>query len=213
MTWEDLLSDEIKKSYFLELAATIKQKSNVCPSKQDMFRAFELVPFQNIRVVIIGQDPYHGEGQANGLAFSVNIDQSIPPSLRNIFKEIQNDVCITNTSGDLTNWAAQGVLLLNSILTVTKDSPGSHANLGWEKFTNKVISDISAHLENVVFLLWGSYARSKNSLIDSNKHLILECPHPSPLSAHTGFFGCKHFSMTNEFLISKGKAVIDWRTI
>jgi len=213
MTWEDLLSEEIKKPYFLELAAAIKQKSDVCPSKQDMFRALELVSFNDIRVVIIGQDPYHGEGQANGLAFSVNKDQTIPPSLRNIFKEIETDVSVINYCGDLTCWAKQGVLLLNSILTVTKDCPGSHANLGWEKFTNKIISDISMHLTDVVFLLWGSYARSKNSLIDSSKHLILECPHPSPLSAHTGFFGCKHFSMTNQFLNSKGKVTINWRTI
>jgi uracil-DNA glycosylase len=213
MTWEDLLSEEIKKSYFLELAAAIKQKSDVCPSKQDMFRALELVKFDEITVVIIGQDPYHGEAQANGLAFSVNKDQSIPPSLRNIFKEIETDVSIKNNCGDLTHWAKQGVLLLNSILTVTKDHPGSHANLGWEKFTNKIILDISTHLNDVVFLLWGAYARSKNSLIDSNKHLILESPHPSPLSAHTGFLGGKHFSRTNEFLNSKGKAVIDWRTI
>lgn len=213
MTWEDLLSEEIKKSYFLELATTIKQKSDVCPSKHDMFRALELVSFDSINVVIIGQDPYHGEGQANGLAFSVNHDQTIPPSLRNIFKEIETDVSVINKCGDLTCWAKQGVLLLNSILTVTRDAPGSHANLGWEKFTNKIISDISLHLTNVVFLLWGAYARSKNSLIDSNKHLILECSHPSPLSAHTGFFGCKHFSKTNQFLNSKGKPSIDWRTI
>ena len=213
MTWEDLLSDEIKKPYFLNLAATIKQHSDICPNKKDMFRALEMVNFDSIKVVIIGQDPYHGEGQANGLAFSVNKDQPLPPSLRNIFKEIESDLSIKNVSGDLTAWAKQGILLLNSILTVIKDKPGSHVNLGWEIFTDKIITEISTHLDGVVFILWGAYARSKAALIDSNKHLMLQSPHPSPLSAHTGFFGCKHFSMTNDFLISKGKPVIDWRTI
>lgn len=213
MTWEELLTEEIQKHYFVQLVSVVKQKHPFCPSREDMFRAFELVKFKNIKVVILGQDPYHGENQANGLAFSVNRDQSLPPSLRNIFTEIKTDLCIHNTCGDLTSWAKQGVFLLNSILTVTEGHPASHANLGWEKFTNKIISDISSHHSDVVFLLWGAYAKSKIDLIDLNKHLVLMSSHPSPLSAHTGFFGCKHFSLTNQYLMSKGKLPIDWRTV
>lgn len=212
MNWEQLLSDEIQKEYFLRLAATVKSNKNFCPGVTNMFRAFELVEFEDIRVVILGQDPYHGENQANGLAFSVNREQRLPPSLRNIFAEIKTDLGVENTSGDLTSWAKQGVLLMNSILTVLPDKPASHANLGWEIFTDKIISDISDHLNGVVFMMWGAYARSKQTLVDTKKHLILSCPHPSPLSAHSGFFGCKHFSHANEFLAAQGKKTIDWRT-
>jgi uracil-DNA glycosylase len=212
MNWESLLSEELTKPYFLKLAENIKSRSPFLPSTSLMFRAFELVKFDDIRVVILGQDPYHGEGQANGLAFSVDATQSLPPSLRNIFKEIKDDIGVQNVSGDLTPWAKQGVLLMNCILTVSKDTPGSHINLGWETFTDKIISDISTQLTDVVFMLWGAYAKSKSDLIDSSKHLILTSPHPSPLSAHTGFFGNKHFSIANQYLNAKGKRTIDWRT-
>lgn len=212
MNWETLLSEEITKDYFLKLASEIKQRSPVLPTRDLMFRAFELVRVDDIKVVILGQDPYHGEGQANGLAFSVNKEQKLPPSLRNIFKEIKDDLGVENQSGDLTSWATQGVLLMNCILTVQQDKPTSHINLGWEVFTDKIISDISAHREGVVFILWGAYAKSKETLIDSSKHLILTSPHPSPLSAHTGFFGNKHFSLTNVYLNQQGKNTIDWRT-
>ena len=212
MNWESLLSEELTKPYFLKLAENIKSRSPFLPSTSLMFRAFELVKFQDIRVVILGQDPYHGEGQANGLAFSVDSPQSIPPSLRNIFKELKDDVGVENVSGDLTPWAKQGVLLMNCILTVSKDNPGSHINLGWETFTDKIITHISTQLTGVVFMLWGAYAKSKSDLIDSSKHLILTSPHPSPLSAHTGFFGNKHFSLANQYLNASGKRTIDWRT-
>lgn len=212
MNWETLLSDEIDKTYFLQLAEQVKLLGDVVPTVDRMFAPLELVPFDTIRVVIVGQDPYHGPGQANGLAFSVNSDQDLPPSLKNIFTEIESDVGIKNVNGDLTPWAKQGVLLLNTILTVSLNKPGSHANLGWEQFTSKILSGVSSNLSNVVFLLWGAHAQSKEELIDTSKHLVLKCPHPSPLSAHKGFFGCKHFSKTNEYLTSNAKATIDWRT-
>lgn len=212
MKWHKLLAEEVSKDYFLNLAASIKARSPFLPPKELMFRAFELVDFQNIRVVILGQDPYHGINQANGLAFSVDSSQTPPPSLRNIFKEIKSDLGIENKSGDLTSWANQGVLLINSILTVEENKPASHANLGWEIFTDKILSDISTHLNNVVFIFWGAYARSKKGIIDTSKHLLLESPHPSPLSAHTGFFGSKHFSLANQYLNEHGKSTIDWRT-
>lgn len=212
MNWESLLSEEIEKPYFLTLAANVKSRGLFYPHRDKMFRALELVEFKEIRIVILGQDPYHGEGQANGLAFSVSSDQKLPPSLRNIFSEIKSDLDIQNTNGDLTSWANQGVLLLNSIMTVFPDEPGSHANLGWETFTNKIISDISTHLNHVVFMLWGAYAKSKENLIDNTRHCVLTSSHPSPLSAHTGFFGCKHFSRANQYLSLNGRRTIDWRT-
>lgn len=212
MKWENLLTEEISKDYFIKLVSELKAGPPFLPPKHLMFRAFELVKFDQIRVVILGQDPYHGTGQANGLAFSVNSDQQLPPSLKNIFKEISSDLKIENTNGDLTPWAKQGVLLMNSILTVQENTPSSHANIGWEKFTDKIITDISSNLEHVVFILWGAYAKSKEPLIDSSKHLVLTSPHPSPLSAHTGFFGNKHFSLANQYLNQHGKNTIDWRT-
>lgn len=212
MNWESLLSEEITKEYFLNLTKSIRSKNNTAPPPNLMFRAFESVCFDDIRIVILGQDPYHGPNQANGFAFSVNSDQTIPPSLRNIFKEIYTDVGVENTSGDLSLWAKQGVLLMNSILTVELNNPGSHANLGWEVFTDTIISGISTHLNHVVFMLWGAYAKSKQNLVDMSKHLVLSCPHPSPLSAHTGFLGCKHFSLANQYLNEHGKTTIDWRT-
>lgn len=202
MTWEDVLKDEVEKPYFRELAKRVKNERktrNVFPTKDDMFRALELTPFDSIKVVILGQDPYHGPGQAHGLAFSVPEGQAIPPSLQNIFKELSEDVGVSiPRSGDLSKWAKQGVLLLNSILTVAEDAPASHANLGWEQFTSAIISAISAHKENVFFVLWGKQAQSKKSLIDLTKHNILQAPHPSPLSAYRGFFGSKPFSTINK---------------
>lgn len=213
MTWEEVLTCEISKPYFIALANSVKQKPNICPPIQDMFRAFELLPFSDIKVVILGQDPYHGHEQADGLAFSVSKQPNkLPPSLRNIFAELQNDLGLENKSGDLSCWATRGVLLLNTILTVSQDQPASHANIGWEVFTSKVISEVSFRLNGVVFVLWGAYAQSKEHLIDTSKHLVLKCPHPSPLSASRGFFGCKHFSLANEYLLSNGKVPIDWRT-
>lgn len=212
MTWEEILSDELDKPYFRDLAASVKSSGPFFPPVQKMFAALEFVPFERVKVVILGQDPYHDDEQANGLAFSVNNGQSLPPSLRNIFTEIQTDLGVQNVCGDLTAWANRGVLLLNVILTVSPHKPASHANLGWEVFTSKIISEISARASNVVFLLWGNHAHSREDLIDTSKHLVLKSPHPSPLSAHKGFFGCKHFSKTNDYLSSNGKSTIDWRT-
>lgn len=212
MKWEDILKDEIQKEYFIDISSKVKSCQNVCPPVDSMFRCMELVDFDNIKVVILGQDPYHGENQANGLAFSVHSSMPVPPSLINIFFELDYDLNIKNTNGDLTAWAKQGVLLLNSILTVERDKPGSHTILGWEKFTDKIISDISTHLNNVVFILWGNHAQSKERFIDSNRHLILKSSHPSPLSAYISFFGSKPFSTTNNYLKLMGKEIIDWRT-
>ncbi|PKN02727.1 uracil-DNA glycosylase [Candidatus Dojkabacteria bacterium HGW-Dojkabacteria-1] len=184
----------------------------IYPSKELIFRALELTPFENIKVVILGQDPYHGEGEANGLAFSVNKGIKLPPSLRNIYKELESDLGIkTPNHGDLTSWASQGVLLLNSVLTVEKDRPASHRNIGWEEYTDSIIREISEKKENIVFILWGKYAQSKKDLIDVRKHLVISSPHPSPFSANRGFFGSKPFSTTNTYLKSKGKKEIDWR--
>lgn len=213
MKWDDFLKEEIKKPYFVDLVTRVKSSAGVvCPPPTKMFRALELVDFDNIKVVILGQDPYHGEDQANGLAFSVDSNQSVPPSLINIFFELDYDLNVRNTNGDLTAWAKQGVLLLNTILTVEQNKPGSHANFGWEKFTDKIVSDISTHLTNVVFILWGNFAQSKEHLIDATKHLILKSSHPCPLSAHLSFFNSKPFSTTNNYLKLHGKEPINWRT-
>lgn len=212
MNWDDLLKDEVQKEYFIELSSKVKACQNVCPPIDLMLRCMELLEFDKIKVVILGQDPYHGEKQANGLAFSVDSSMPVPPSLINIFFELDYDLNIKNTNGDLTSWAKQGVLLLNSILTVERDKPGSHANIGWEKFTDKIISDVSTHLNQVVFILWGNHAQSKERLIDASKHLVLKSSHPSPLSAYISFFGSKPFSTTNNYLKLQGKEIIDWRT-
>lgn len=184
----------------------------VFPPKESVLKSLQLTPIENIKVVILGQDPYHGEGEANGLAFSVNKGVRIPPSLKNIYKELKDDLGIEiPTHGDLSNWAKQGVLLLNSVLTVIKDRPGSHKNIGWQEYTDSLISEISKNRDHVVFILWGNYAQSKTPLIDTNKHLIISSPHPSPFSARKGFFGSKPFSKTNEWLKKKGIKEIDWR--
>lgn len=189
----------------------VKYIKNSFPKQELVFRALELTPIENVKVLILGQDPYHGENQANGLAFSVNKDIKLPPSLKNIYKELNSDLGMEiPTHGDLTSWAKQGVLLLNSILTVEKDKPASHRKLGWEEYTDSIIKQISKEKKNIIFILWGKYAESKRDLIDSKKHLIIISPHPSPFSARKGFFGSKPFSRTNAYLKQHGIKEIDW---
>ncbi len=207
---------ELEKDYFQELIHFVQRERMsgkvIFPPENIVFNAFEKISENNLNVVIFGQDPYHGAGQANGLAFSVNKGVKIPPSLRNIFKELHSDLGIPIPEhGDLTDWAKQGVLLLNTILTVEEGKPGSHQNIGWERFTDAIIKKISTERDGVVFILWGNYAKNKIKLIDSNKHLILQAAHPSPLSAYQGFFHCKHFSKTNSYLMKLGKKPIDWK--
>lgn len=214
-SWQSRLSDEFNKSYFKNLITFVKEeysKSRCFPKGSQIFSAFDFCPFDDVKVVIIGQDPYHGYGQANGLCFSVNDGVSFPPSLINIFKEIELDLNIPfPKSGNLERWAKQGILLLNATLTVRESEAGSHQNKGWESFTDAVIQKISDEKENVVFLLWGGFAKKKGAKIDRNKHCVLETGHPSPLSANRGlWFGNKHFSKTNQFLLSKGKSQIVW---
>ena len=213
-SWKELLKDEFDKPYFNQLVNFVKQEyatQKTYPPGKLIFASFEYCKLPDLKVVILGQDPYHGEGQANGLCFSVSDGIKSPPSLVNIFKEIQNDLGKPiPISGNLERWAKQGILLLNATLTVRANTPGSHQNKGWETFTDRVIELISQKKEHVVFLLWGSYAQKKADLIDSKKHLILSSPHPSPFSADRGFFGCKHFSKTNDYLLSKGKKEIAW---
>lgn len=212
--WKEFLSEEFEKEYFSSLLnfVEIQYQETICfPEKDNIFSAFNLCPLQNLKVVLLGQDPYHGQGQANGLAFSVNEGVALPPSLINIFKEIEDDLGEKPRSGDLTSWAEQGVLLLNSVLSVESGKPTSHNNKGWEIFTDSVIHRISERCENVVFLLWGGYAKKKVKLINPKKHLILVSGHPSPLSANRGYwFGNRHFSQTNDYLISKGKSPIQF---
>ena len=212
--WASYLSDEKNKDYFGSLLSFLNSRVDheIYPPRGTWFRAFEYSSFNSTKVVILGQDPYHGEGQAEGLSFSVPKGIAVPPSLRNIYKELdQDDVDFTNPGhGHLENWAKQGVLLLNSVLTVEKNSPASHANQGWEVFTDHVIKLLNEKKSNLVFLLWGAYANKKTELIDSNKHLILSAAHPSPFSAHKGFLGCKHFSKTNNYLKSSNQELIDW---
>jgi uracil-DNA glycosylase len=213
-SWKSKLEPEFEKPYFEQLIKFVKeeyQSGTVYPPGKEIFRAFDCADFDQIKVVIIGQDPYHGHGQANGLCFSVREGVAMPPSLKNIFKEIQGDLGkpIPKT-GELERWANQGVLLLNATLTVRASSPGSHQNKGWETFTDAVIKQISDQRSHIVFLLWGAYAQKKGEIIDRNKHLVLMSAHPSPFSADRGFFGCKHFSKTNEYLKSKGVKEIDW---
>jgi uracil-DNA glycosylase len=202
--------------YFFNLIQFLNEQKTlskvVFPPDKFIFNAFNVTPFEKIKVVILGQDPYHGYGQAHGLSFSVPHGINSPPSLKNIFKELKADLNIEiPNNGNLTKWANQGVFLLNSFLTVESNLPASHQNIGWEQFTDFCISAISKQKENVVFLLWGKFAQEKSKLIDSSKHLVLLAPHPSPFSAHTGFIGCKHFSKTNDYLISKKIEPIDWQ--
>ena len=203
---------EILKPIRKKISEVSSKNKTIHPSSKDIFRAFELTPFENVRIIILGQDPYHGPNQANGLAFSVNSEVRFPPSLLNIFKEYSTDLKLPiPKDGNLSAWAERGVLLLNSILTVESGSPGSHKDFGWEEFTNQIIKALSDKKTNLVFILWGAYAQSKKILIDSSKHFIIATPHPSPLSAHRGFFGSKPFSKTNDFLRKNKNEEIDWR--
>lgn len=212
--WAKVLQNEFNADYFLDLKKFLeveRKHHTIFPPGPQIFNAFDHTPFSKVKAVILGQDPYHGEGQAHGLCFSVNRSAKIPPSLQNIYKELHADIGLPIPShGNLTKWSDQGVLLLNATLTVRKGQPGSHQGKGWERLTDSVIKTISEERENIVFLLWGKYAQQKAVLVDHNKHLILLAPHPSPFSAHTGFFGCRHFSKANEFLISKGITPINW---
>ena len=212
--WKEILMDEFQSTYFRELKAFLveeKQRYTIYPPGNLIFNAFQHTPFDRVKTVILGQDPYHGKGQAHGLCFSVPPGIPAPPSLVNIFKELKSDLGIPVPShGNLVKWADQGVLLLNATLTVRDSQAGSHQKKGWETFTNRVIENISKHKSGVVFLLWGRYAQAKEALIDGNRHLVLKSAHPSPLSAYNGFFGCKHFSRTNEYLEHQAKSEIDW---
>jgi len=213
-TWKELITAFFQSQVGEKLENFLLQEREsqiVFPPEEDVFTAFNLTPFNKVHVVILGQDPYHGYGQAHGLSFSVKNAQKLPPSLKNIFKEQETDLQVKQAkNGNLEKWAEQGVLLLNAVLTVRSGEPNSHKNKGWEILTDSLISALSSQQENLVFLLWGKNAHDKEQLIDSNKHLILKAPHPSPLSAHTGFFGCKHFSSCNAYLSQNHKPCIDW---
>jgi uracil-DNA glycosylase len=215
--WDNLLAEEFEKEYYLSLRSFLREEyfsKRIYPNMHDIFNALKYTPYRNTRVVILGQDPYHGPGQAHGLCFSVKEGIPHPPSLQNIFKELKSELGIEPpASGELVGWARQGVLLLNTTLTVRESSPQSHKGRGWEILTDKIISLINEKKEPVVFMLWGGNARAKKSLITNGNHLMLECAHPSPLSAWNGFFGCNHFTLANDFLISKGLKVIDWSRI
>lgn len=214
-SWQNLLEQEFRSAYYHELQKFLnseKKKYKIYPPENEIFATFEAVPFDKVKVVILGQDPYHGTGQANGLSFSVRKGMPLPPSLKNIFKELHNDLSIPVPShGDLSKWASQGVFLLNAVLTVRERHPRSHHEQGWENFTNKVIRLLSEHRHGLVFLMWGRYARRKQELINMDDHFILQAPHPSPFSAYKGFFGCRHFSETNKILRNLGKNPIDWQ--
>jgi uracil-DNA glycosylase len=215
LSWQKLLFSEFDTEYFSTLQDFIVEEKNtetIYPPGSLIFNAFDHTPVENVKAVILGQDPYHGPNQAHGLCFSVNDGIVLPPSLKNIFKELKTDIGMDEpASGNLTKWADQGVLLLNATLTVRAHNAGSHQGKGWEQFTDAAIQKLSNKRKNLVFLLWGKYAQNKSSLINTeNGHLILKAPHPSPFSAHTGFLGCKHFSKTNDFLTEKGISLIDW---
>ena len=213
MTWTEILAPIKNTEYFTTLWEKVKeeyQTTKCFPPKNQIFRTIELTPFEEVKVVIIGQDPYHNDNQANGLCFSVSDKVTAPPSLKNIFKELEDDLGIKKTSNELEMWAKQGVLLLNATLTVRAHEANSHKDLGWEKFTDFIIKEISDKKENVVFVLWGAFAQKKAGLIDTKKHFIIQSVHPSPLSARKGFFGSRPFSKINQFLEEKGKEPINW---
>lgn len=217
MDWQTLLANEQQQPYFVEMMAKLKQWRTegvtIYPPQQQVFSAFEHTPLAEVKVVILGQDPYHGEGQAHGLSFSVQAGTKLPPSLKNIYKELATDISgfVEPETGDLTSWAQQGVLLLNTVLTVEQGKAHSHAKIGWEQFTDQVMEWLNQHGQDVVFILWGSHAQKKGKQLDRQRHLVLSGPHPSPLSAYRGFFGCGHFSAANRFLKEKGKAPINWQ--
>lgn len=212
-SWDEILQEEMKKSYFKHIKGFIKEErlsKTIYPPAQDLFNAFKLTDFKDIKVVILGQDPYHGEKEAMGLSFSVRRGVRTPPSLRNIFKELKDDLGIDRTNTDLSDWAKQGIFLLNTVLTVEKDKANSHKDIGWEIFTDYVIKQINDKLNNVVFILWGKQARDKKRIITNPNHYVIESAHPSPLSAYNGFFGSKPFSKTNKYLIQNKKSEINF---
>ena len=213
-SWYEVLNGEFDKPYFFKIREFVRTEYKnkvIFPEPKDIFNAFNSTSFNKVKVVIVGQDPYHGEGQAHGLSFSVNKGVDIPPSLKNIFKEIEDDLgLVPKNSGNLQHWADQGVLLINTVLTVEKGKPHSHKGIGWEEFTNTAIKKLSEKRHGLVFLLWGNSAQEKEKLIDLDRHLVLKSVHPSPLSAYNGFFGCKHFSQTNNYLESINKSPIEW---
>ena len=211
--WDIVLKEEYEKNYFKNIAMFINKEYKekiVYPPKRDILRALKLTDYNDVKVVILGQDPYHGENEANGLSFSVNEGIKLPPSLKNIYKELYDDLGITKTTGDLSSWANQGVLLLNSVLTVLKDTPTSHSKIGWQEYTDAIIKKLNEREKPIVFILWGNYARSKKKLITNKRHYIIESPHPSPFSANSGFFGSRPFSKTNEFLKKNNIKEIEW---
>ncbi|THV15411.1 uracil-DNA glycosylase [Rhizobium rhizophilum] len=215
-SWKAVLGEEFSRPYMHDLKAFLQREKadgkHIFPKGAEYFRALDLTPLDNVRVVILGQDPYHGAGQAHGLCFSVQPGVRIPPSLVNIYKEMQSDLSIPPARhGFLEHWARQGVLLLNSVLTVEEARAASHQGKGWEQFTDAVIRAVNEDCEHVVFLLWGSYAQKKAAFVDRSRHLVLKAPHPSPLSAHNGFFGCRHFSQANDYLVAQGRNAIDWQ--
>jgi len=211
--WDIVLEEEYNKEYFRKIVDFInKAYSNqvIYPPKDSILKALVLTPYKDVKVVILGQDPYHGYREANGLAFSVNEEVPLPPSLKNIYKELYDDLGITLRSGNLEPWAREGVLLLNTVLTVKKDTPASHKNIGWETFTDAVIHKLAENRSHLVYILWGSYAQKKGTFIDATRNLVLKSAHPSPLSAYRGFFGSKPFSKANDYLIVTGQEPIDW---
>lgn len=213
MKWEDVFQSIKEETDFSSLESTLEEKyevGEVFPPREQIYTAFELTPLENVKVVILGQDPYHGKGQSHGLAFSVNDGVKIPPSLRNMYKELESDLGIKRTTGSLKDWAKEGVLLLNTVLTVDANQANSHRGLGWEPFTDGVISHVSDNLDHVVFILWGKPAQKKERLIDTSRHCVIKSTHPSPLSAHRGFFGTRPFSRANEYLEAHGRAAVDW---
>ena len=214
-SWDEILKDEYQKDYFKNIAMFVNKEyreKTIFPPKSNILRAFKLTDYDNVKVVILGQDPYHGSNEANGLAFAVSKGVRLPPSLQNIYKELYNDLGITvSTNGDLEKWAREGVLLLNSVFTVEKDKPASHKNIGWEQFSDEVIKKVNEKNTPVVFILWGSFAKSKAKYITNPIHLVITSPHPSPFSAYSGFFGSKPFSRTNEFLRKNNIKEIDWK--
>ena len=214
-SWDEILKEEYQKDYFKNIAMFINKEyreKTIFPPKSNILRAFKLTDYDNVKVVILGQDPYHGINEANGLAFSVSKGVRLPPSLQNIYKELYNDLGITvSSNGDLEKWAREGVLLLNSVFTVEKDKPASHKNIGWEQFSDEVIKKVNEKNTPVVFILWGSFAKSKAKYITNPIHLVITSPHPSPFSAYSGFFGSKPFSRTNEFLRKNNIKEIDWK--
>ena len=215
-SWKEILKEEFRKDYFLQIITHLKTekatKEIIYSAGNLIFNAFDKTPFDKVKVVLLGQDPYHNPNQAMGLSFSVPNGMKIPPSLQNIYKELNSDIGLPiSKSGNLTNWATQGVLLLNSILTVRANEPASHSKIGWMHFTDAIIKKISEQKKGIVFLLWGNFAQQKQVLIDETKHHVLKAPHPSPFSVDRGFFGCKHFSRTNELLVHQGLDPIDWK--